>query len=106
MRVTIGARAHGGAHLLQRGAAALKLGARAAADEVEQARAVARGKQQHAFCARAVPPCAAHLLVVALRESTFWSANRPPGHRCDRNGALACSPVSPALQMHGLKTDV
>ena len=60
------ARAHGVARLLQCGAPALKLGARATADEVEQARAVARGKQQHALRARAVPPRAADLLVVPL----------------------------------------
>ena len=76
------ARARGVARLLQRGAPALKLGARAAADEVEQARAVARGKQQHALCACAVPPSAAHLLVVPLRDPTSCLST-PPDDCCE-----------------------
>ena len=88
LHVTMNASAHGGARLLERGAAALKLGARAAADEVKQARAVARGKQQHTLCARAVAPRAAHLLVVALR-----------GHAC--YSSIVCLITSVTIIYHG-----
>ncbi len=76
--------------LLQRRAAALELGARAAADEVEDARAVARGKEQHALRARAVAPRAPRLLVVTLPVQP-WTLITPLERSAGGPGRSSCT---------------
>jgi len=83
-------RASGRPRLLQRRTATLKLGARAAADEVEDARAVARGEEQYALRACAVAPRAPCLLVVALPVQP-WTLLTSLEHSADEPGRSSCT---------------